>query len=58
MKTGGGVVSHVMNELDIICLPDDLPEFIEVDLKNLADSAHSMHVTDLKLAQGRGIRRS
>ncbi len=36
VKTGGGNVSHVMNELDITCLPDDLPEFIEVDLANLA----------------------
>ena len=31
------VVNHVLNELDIICLPDDLPEFIEVDLVEPAD---------------------
>jgi hypothetical protein len=35
VKTGGGIVSHVMNEIDITCLPDDLPEFVEVDLKAL-----------------------
>src|SRR5262245_8726230 len=35
VKTGGGVVQHAMNELDIQCLPDDLPAFIEVDLANM-----------------------
>ncbi len=41
VKEQGGVVSHVLNELDVICLPDDLPEYIEVDLGNLA-VGHSM----------------
>src|SRR5918995_2556036 len=36
VKDQGGVASHVLNELDITCFPDDLPEFIEVDLGNLA----------------------
>ena len=35
VKLGGGKISHVMNELDIICLPKDLPAFIEVDLAHL-----------------------
>ena len=34
VKLGGAIVSHVMNELDIACLPKDLPEFIEVDLSD------------------------
>ena len=34
VKDQGGVVSHVLNEIDITCFPDDLPEFIEVDLGN------------------------
>ena len=51
VKTGGGIVSHVMNELDITCLPEDLPEFIEVDLAHLA-VGHSIHVSDLKLPKG------
>jgi large subunit ribosomal protein L25 len=47
----GGVVSHVMNDVDIQCLPDDLPEFIEVDLSNL--KAHeTVRVLDLKLPAG------
>jgi len=51
VKTGGGIVSHVMNEIDISCLPDDLPEFIEVDLQNL-ELGHSVHIADLKIPTG------
>jgi large subunit ribosomal protein L25 len=51
VKLQGGVVSHVMNELDISCLPADLPEFIEVDMKDVA-VGHSVHVSDLKLPKG------
>ncbi len=51
VKLEGGVVSHVMSELDVTCLPADLPEFIEVDLKDLA-SGHSVHVSHLKLPAG------
>ena len=51
VKTSGGLVSHVINELEISCLPKDLPEFVEVDLKDLA-SGHSIHVADLKLPAG------
>jgi large subunit ribosomal protein L25 len=51
VKDQGGVVSHVLNELDITCLPDDLPEFIEVDLGNLS-VGNSIHVRELKLPKG------
>ena len=51
VKDQGGVVSHVLNELDITCLPDDLPEFVEVDLGNLA-VGNSIHVRELKLPKG------
>ncbi|MFZ2302631.1 MAG: 50S ribosomal protein L25/general stress protein Ctc [Gallionella sp.] len=51
VKTGGGKVSHVMTELDIVCLPKDLPAFIEVDLSAL-ELGHSVHVSDLKLPKG------
>lgn len=51
VKTGGGKISHVMNELDITCLPKDLPVFIEVDLSKL-ELGHSVHVADLKLPKG------
>lgn len=51
VKTGGGIVNHVMNEIDISCLPDDLPEFIEVDLKDL-ELGHSVHLAELKMPKG------
>src|ERR671927_952785 len=51
VKEQGGIASHVLNELDIVCFPDDLPEFIEVDLGNLA-VGHSLHVRDLTLPKG------
>ena len=51
VKLSGGVISHVMNELDVSCLPKDLPEFIEVDLSNMTEGA-SFHVADLKLPAG------
>ncbi len=51
VKDGGGKISHVMTDLDITCLPADLPAFIEVDLSHLA-LGHSIHVADLKLPKG------
>jgi large subunit ribosomal protein L25 len=51
VKEQGGVVNHVMNELDIACFPDDLPEFIEIDLANLA-VGHSLHIRDVPLPKG------
>jgi large subunit ribosomal protein L25 len=42
VKIQGGMVSHLMNEIDIQCLPDDLPEFITIDIgqMNIGDSVH------------------
>ena len=54
VKTQGAVVSHVMTEIDIACLPKDLPEFIEVDLSEL-DTTHSLHVSGVKLPPGVAI---
>jgi large subunit ribosomal protein L25 len=51
VKTGGGTVNHVLSELDVICLPDDLPNYIEVDLANL-QMGHSIHLSELKLPAG------
>ncbi|MGB0128216.1 MAG: 50S ribosomal protein L25/general stress protein Ctc, partial [Rhodocyclaceae bacterium] len=39
VKLHGGIASHTMNELDVECLPADLPEFIEVDYKELGVGA-------------------
>jgi large subunit ribosomal protein L25 len=51
VKVQGAVISHVMTELDISCLPKDLPEYIEVDLSAL-DTAHSLHVSGVTLPPG------
>jgi len=51
VKIGGGIVSHVLTELDVKCLVKNLPEFIEVDLKDLAAGA-SLHVSGLQLPEG------
>lgn len=51
VKTQGGIVSHVMTEVDVKCLPGDLPAFIEVDLKDLS-AGHSIHVSQLALPKG------
>ncbi|AUN94314.1 50S ribosomal protein L25/general stress protein Ctc [Pseudazoarcus pumilus] len=51
VKLGGQMVTHVLNEIDVACLPKDLPEFIEVDLKDLQND-QSVHVSDIKLPAG------
>jgi large subunit ribosomal protein L25 len=51
VKASAGLVSHVMSEVDVACLPKDLPEFIEVDLSGL--KAHEViRVLDLKMPNG------
>jgi len=51
VKTQGGLVSHVTTEVDVKCLPGDLPAFIEVDLKDLS-AGHAIHVSQLALPKG------
>jgi large subunit ribosomal protein L25 len=51
VKLSGGIVSHVLTEVDVSCLPKDLPEFISVDLTDLA-AGNTLHLSDLKLPEG------
>ncbi len=51
VKLDGGMVQHVITELDVKCLPKDLPGFIEVDLKDLK-GGQSLHVSQLALPAG------
>ncbi len=51
VKLGGGMISHVLNELDVRCLPGDLPEFIEVDLGAL-EADQSIRASQIKLPKG------
>ena len=51
VKLGGCIVSAIINDIDVVCLPGNLPEFIEVDLSAL-DAGHSVHVSELALPAG------
>ncbi len=51
VKQGGGIVSHVINEVEVECLPKDIPEFIEVDISGL-ELGDSVHLTELKAPKG------
>ncbi|MBT2322890.1 50S ribosomal protein L25/general stress protein Ctc [Variovorax paradoxus] len=51
VKLDHNLVNHVMNELEVSCLPADLPEFIEIDLSGLTKNA-TIHVNDIKLPKG------
>jgi large subunit ribosomal protein L25 len=51
VKLSGGLVSHVLTELDVSCLPKDLPEFITIDLTDLA-AGNTLHLSDLELPEG------
>ena len=51
VKLAGAIISHVATEIDVACLPRDLPEFIEVDLSQL-EAGGSIHLSALTLPQG------
>lgn len=51
VKLGGAKITHVLTELEIKCLPDALPEYIEVDLMNIPVNG-TVHAQDIKLPQG------
>jgi len=51
VKFGGAIVTHIMNEIEVACLPKALPEFIEVDLSQIT-VGHSVHMSDLTLPEG------
>ncbi|WP_298432705.1 50S ribosomal protein L25/general stress protein Ctc [Ottowia sp.] len=51
VKVDKCLVTAVVNELDVSCMPSDLPEFIAVDLSNLQKGV-SLHLKDIKLPKG------
>jgi large subunit ribosomal protein L25 len=51
VKTEGGAVSHVIMEVEVECMPKDIPEFIEVDLSGMHLN-DILHLTDLNLPKG------
>src|SRR4249919_2545761 len=50
-KTAGVIVTHELNEIEVMCLPRDLPEFVEIDLSAL-DIGDIVHMSELKLPKG------
>ena len=51
VKTDGCIANHVLTEIEVLCLPKDLPEFIAVDLSGLK-KGKSLHLADLTLPKG------
>ncbi len=51
VRLGGGVITHQMTELEVVCLPKDLPEFIEVDM-TAVELEQILHISDLNLPEG------
>lgn len=50
-KTSGVIVTHELNEVEVSCLPKNLPEFIEVDLSGL-NVGDIVHLSEIKLPEG------
>ena len=51
VKEGGGKVSHLITELEIVCLPKHLPEYLEIDVSELELDA-MLKMSDIKLPEG------
>ena len=51
VKTDGCIANHVVTEIEVLCLPADLPEFIAVDLSGLKKGS-SLHLADVVLPKG------
>ena len=51
VRIDGGMVTHNVSDVEISCLPGDLPEYLEVDLSEL-EMDHSLHLSDIKLPKG------
>jgi large subunit ribosomal protein L25 len=51
VKQSGGVISHLMNDIEISCLPKDLPEYLEIDVSNLQLN-EALHLSDIVIPEG------
>ena len=51
VKMGGGLIAHSMTELEIQCLPQDLPEYLDVDMAEV-EIGQTVHISDIKLPAG------
>ena len=51
VKLGGGLIAHTMTDIEVSCLPKDLPEAIDVDMAEI-DVGQIVHLSDLTLPDG------
>ncbi|PXW29329.1 50S ribosomal protein L25/general stress protein Ctc [Paraburkholderia caballeronis] len=51
VKLSSAIISHVVNEIEVACLPGSLPEFLEVDLAKI-EAGQSLHAKDIALPAG------
>ena len=51
VKLGGGLIAHTMTDIEVSCLPKDLPESIDVDMAEI-DVGQIVHLSDLRLPDG------
>ena len=51
IKLAGGLISHILNDVEITCLPRDLPSYIEIDLSEL-EIGNSLHISQLSFPDG------
>ncbi|MGB0955540.1 MAG: 50S ribosomal protein L25/general stress protein Ctc [Panacagrimonas sp.] len=51
VKTGGGMLEHLMNDVEVECLPKHLPQFIEVDVTQM-QVGESIHLSQLSIPEG------
>lgn len=50
-KDAGGIISHIMSDVEVSCFPDHLPEYLEIDLAEMQLN-QILHLSDIKLPQG------
>ncbi len=51
VRMGGGAISHMVSEAEVVCLPSNLPEFLEIDMLNV-NVDEILHLSDIKLPKG------
>jgi large subunit ribosomal protein L25 len=51
VKVQGGMIQHQATDIEVVCLPTDIPEFIEVDMADVK-TGEIIHLSDIKLPQG------
>jgi large subunit ribosomal protein L25 len=54
VKTGGGSVQHMITEVEVVCLPKHLPEYLEIDVSEL-ELDEMLKLSDIKLPEGVSI---